>query len=402
MRYRDLQIQTQRVPPSNARTEGFAWLARAGYITRENQPTKLGKESLSRLQTLFQVDENRSEKFHRLGLPVIAAETGEIFFPFPAGPDEILHCPSCHYAAQREAARFQKIPFPAEPKLPLEKILTPECSTIESLANFLNLPKEKTAKALMFTRLLDNKFIFVVVRGDMQMSEAKLTKLVGQVRPATAEEIAKAGAAAGYASSVGLKDALIVVDDLIPQSNNLVAGANQAGFHLLNTNCGRDYKAELIADLAQAKAGDVCINCGQPLSAINASLLATRSSIRFDEVLSALAEVHHDDKGLTLPKEAAPFNVYLMQLPGKELDTRAAAENLYQAMQKENITVLFDDRDERAGVKFNDADLIGCPLRVTVGEKNLRAGMVELKPRKAAENQLAAISEILFKIKNAL
>ncbi|MBI1855970.1 MAG: hypothetical protein HYR93_08930, partial [Chloroflexi bacterium] len=173
MRYRDLQIQTQRVPPSNARTEGFAWLARAGYITRENQPTKLGKESLSRLQTLFQVDENRSEKFHRLGLPVIAAETGEIFFPFPAGPDEILHCPSCHYAAQREAARFQKIPFPAEPKLPLEKILTPECSTIESLANFLNLPKEKTAKALMFTRLLDNKFIFVVVRGDMQMSEAK-------------------------------------------------------------------------------------------------------------------------------------------------------------------------------------------------------------------------------------
>jgi len=252
----------------------------------------------------------------------------------------------------------------------------------------------------MFTRLSDGKFVFVVVRGDMQMSQAKLKKLIGEVRPATTEEITAPGAVAGYASPVGLKNALITVNDLIPQSMNLVAGANETGYHLMNTNCGRDYTAELTADIAQAKPGDACPSCGKLLSALNASLLAMRDEINFDAVLSALAETHHDDKGLTFPKEAAPFDIYLMQLPGKELDIQAATEDLYATLQKANIAVLFDDRDERAGVKFNDADLIGCPARVTVGEKNLRAGMVELKLRKATENQLLPISEVVSKIKD--
>lgn len=144
----------------------------------------------------------------------------------------------------------------------MEKVLTPECPTIEALAIFLNIPKEKTAKALMFTRTTDGKFIFVVVRGDMTLSEAKLKNAVDEVRLATPEEIAKSGAAAGYASPIGLKDALIVVDDLIPQSPNLVAGANETGYHLLHTNCGRDYTPELVADLVLANAGDACSNCG--------------------------------------------------------------------------------------------------------------------------------------------
>jgi len=396
MRYRDLQIQTQREAPSNARTDGFALLVRAGYVTRENTPTLLGEQALSRLRKL--ADKTGKTFFSHISLPIIS-NNAETYFPISTGSTELIHCSSCGYTSRLELARFAKTALPSEEFLPIKKVLTPDCNTIESLANFLGVPKEKTAKALMFTRLSDGRFVFVVERGDMQMSQAKLTKLIGEVRPATAEEITASGAVAGYASPVGLKNALIIVDDLIPQSMNLVAGANEAGYHLMNTNCGRDYLAELAADLTQAKPGDACPNCGKLLSILNASLLAVHDEINFAVVLSALAETHRDDKGLAFPKEAAPFDIYLMQLPGKELDIHAAAEKLYMTLQTENIAVLFDDRLERAGVKFNDADLIGCPVRITVGEKNLRNGMVELKLRTAAENQLASISEVVSKIK---
>ncbi len=396
MNYRDLQIQTQRDAPSNARTEGFSLLVRASYITRENMPTPLGEQALSRLRKL--ANETGSDFFSHLSLPMIGNDD-ETYFPISTGSTEIIHCPACGYASRLELAQFAKTTLPAEELLPIEKVLTPDCNTIQSLGNFKSVPKEKTPKALMLTRRSDCKFVFVVVRGDRQMSQAKLTKLIGEVRPATTEEISRSGAVAGFASPVGLQNALIIVDDLVPQSINLVAGANEAGYHLMNTNCGRDYTAELVSDLAQAKTGDACPNCGKPLSALNSSLLVAYSEINFEAVLSALAETHHDEKGLIFPKAVAPFDVYLMHLSGKELDTLASAEELYATLQKENIAVLFDDRNERAGVKFNDADLIGCPIRVTVGEKNLRAGMVELKPRTATENQLVSINEVVSKIK---
>jgi prolyl-tRNA synthetase len=399
MRYQDLKIETQRQAPSNARTEGFAFLVRASYITRESKPTQLGKQTISRLQDLSK----RSTSFiEELGIPVIKSEAGEIFFPVQTGGIEILHCPSCHYAARHETARFKKEALPAEPALPVEKILTPDCHTIESLARFLNIAKEKTAKALMFTRLSDGQFVFVVVRGDMQLSETKLKKSVGDVRPATAEEIARSGAAAGYASPTGLKDTLVVVDDLIPQSSNLVAGANESGYHLKNTNYGRDYKAEIIDDVVLASAGNPCPNCETALAAHQTEVLADENGFYFENILNALAEVHHDDKGLTFPTIAAPFDVYLMQLPGKEIDTLKKAEELYTSLQSAGIAVLFDDRLERAGVKFNDADLIGCPLRVTMGEKNLKEGMVELKPRKGKENQLVPFAQITDTIQSLL
>jgi len=390
MKYRDLQIQTQREAPNNARTEGFAFLVRAGYLTRENIPTPLGEITLNHLRKL-----SNEESFQfRLSLPTIGNDH-ETFFSISSGNVEVAHCPSCKYTERLELARFAK-PVGTTHKLPLpiEKVFTPDCNTIESLANYLGVTKEQTAKALMYTRVSDGKLIFVVVRGDMQASEAKLKVQVGEVRAATAEEILSGGAAAGYASAIGLKEALIVVDDLIPQSNNLVAGANEAGYHLKNTNYGRDYSAEIVADLIQAKAGDACIHCENPLSVLPAIVLTNE----FENILLALAEVHHDDKGLTIPHPATPFDVYLMQITGKEMDTRLKAEEIYNKLREAGISVLFDDRDERAGVKFNDADLIGCPVRVTVGEKGLKEGMVELKPRKVKENQLVVIDKILEEI----
>lgn len=400
MRFRELGIETQRQSPSNARTEGFAFLVRAGYLTRDNVLTRLGEYVVNHLRDLQ--TKLGDSFFKAIGLETIG-NGAEKFFPVKSGLVEVVHCPSCKYTERIELARFNKLvgATHASP-LPLEKILTPDCNTIESLANFLGIPKEKTAKALMFTRPLDDRFVFVVVRGDMALSEPKLSKHIGEFRPATAEEIAKSGAAAGYASPIGLKDALIVVDDLIPQSANLVAGANEAGYHFKNTNYGRDYSAEIVADLVLASSGDPCPECGKALAALDADLLADHTGYHFENIIRALAEVHHDDKGLTFSSSVAPFDVYLMQLPGKELDTRAKAEELYVVLKNASISVLFDDRDERAGVKFNDADLIGCPLRVTVGEKNLREGMVELKPRADAQSKSIKSEDVVKEIKAIL
>jgi prolyl-tRNA synthetase len=391
MKYRDLQILTQREAPNNARTEGFAFLARAGYVTRENSLTPLGEFAVKHLREIA-----NSISFKTILSLLSINNDAEIYFPISTGAMKVIHCPSCKYSERHELARFAKQPFSAEEILPMEKILTPDCNTIEALANFMGVPKEKTAKALMFTRLSDRKFIFVVVRGDMQMSEAKLKKLVGDFRQANAEEIIGAGAVAGFASAIGLrKDALIVVDDLIPQSPNLVAGANEAGCHLKNTNYGRDYSAEIVADIVIANTGDSCPQCGSSLELLDANLLRDESKYYFENILLALAEVFHDEKGLMFPKSAAPFDVYLMHIPGKEMDTLAKAEEIYNELQAAEISVLFDDRNERPGIKFNDADLIGCPWRVTVGEKNLKDGMVELKSRTAKANQAISISEII-------
>lgn len=219
-----------------------------------------------------------------LGIPLISNET-DTYFPLSAGNIELAHCPSCGYTERLDLAQFKKTPLPREEEKPLEKVSTPECNTIEALANLLNIPKEKTAKALMYVRKADNKFVFIAVRGDMQLSEAKLSKLIGEVKLANAESISKSGAEAGYASPIGLRDALILVDDLIPESNNLVAGANEKGYHLLNTNYPRDYVAEIIADLVQAKAGDACTKCGNPLEVSSALQLVSKGEVNHSNLI---------------------------------------------------------------------------------------------------------------------
>jgi prolyl-tRNA synthetase len=392
MRYRELQIQTQREAPNNARSEGAAWLVRAGYLSREGEVLPLGQQALERI---------RSAKLEAFGLPLLS-NAGESFFPISNGAMDVLHCPACGAVASAGLASFRKFGLPEEVLLPVEKVETPECPTIESLAAFLNLPKEKTAKALMFTRITDGQLIFVVVRGDMTLSEAKLRRHVGEVRLATPQEIEAAGAVPGYASPLGLKDAFIAVDDLVPVSFNLAAGANEHGFHLLNVNCGRDYKPDLVADLALAGPGSPCAACNTPMDLYNAEPLRSNGQVDTKAVLLALAESNRDEKGLRLPSAAAPFDVYLMQVTGRELDTLSRAAQLYEQLEQAGLRVLFDDRDERAGVKFNDADLVGCPVRVTVGERGLKEGKVELKERAGAEQRLVELGRLGEELKSML
>jgi prolyl-tRNA synthetase len=394
MRYAQIPIQTHREPPAHARSAGQGFLIRAGYVSHGGDLLPLGNLVIQRLRNL---SADPSFLF-RLGLPLFSGKS-DIFYPTAIGDTEVLHCPGCGFACRQELAPVKKAVFSTEPPAALERVLTPGCPTIESLAAFLQIPQQKTAKALMFIRKADHQFVFVVIRGDMTLSQAKLTALVGETRLAAEDEIRAVGAVPGYASPLGLKNALIVVDDLIPDSPNLVAGANQAGYHVKNVNYGRDYTAEIVADLTLAVPGDPCAACGTPLEAHKAWVLASDGVFDYENILSALAETYHDDKGLTLPACAAPFDIYLMHVPGKTLDTLPAAEELYRTLTESGLSVLFDDRNERAGVKFNDADLIGCPIRITVGERGLQNQMVELKKRVAAAIQQVALHDVVATVR---
>ncbi len=347
---------------------------------------------------------------------------GRAFIAENAGVDYI-HCAQCDYLDTQEFARRSKSALSAEDARELEKVATPDAHTIETLAAFLNIPKEKTAKAVFMTATIDDeeKLVFAILRGDMDLSEAKLLSALNasDLRPATDAEILAVDAVPGYASPVGIKGALIVVDDLIPQSANLVAGANEAGFHLRNVNYGRDYTANIVTDLALAKAGDYCPKCNSPLEAVEGVELVDTSpaqpakdatytdengkgqptwvsswTLDIGRIFAAVAESHNDKYGMILPPAIAPYDIHLVWLPSKKIDTRSDADDIYLNLTNTGFTLLYDDRDARAGTKFNDADLMGCPIRITVGERALEKNSVEIKMRAKEEKELVEIDDI--------
>ena len=327
----------------------------------------------------------------RLILPI----DGEALSLSGSGERMVLYCQNCGYASEAGKARAMKGSGPQEPPLSVERVQTPGCTTIESLAAFLEVPPSHTAKALLYARPGMNDLVIAVVRGDMQLAEGKLRAAVGDLEPATIEQIARAGAVPGYASPIGLRGVFVVVDDLVPRSTNLVAGANMEGFHLKNTNFDRDYTADQVADLTLAGAGDPCGVCGSSLVAAKGFMVADEEGLHPLSALLALAEEYHDERGLHLPAGLAPFDVYLANLSSRLVDTQAVSYGIYRKLEAAGIAVLFDDREARAGVKFNDADLIGCPIRITVGEKHFQERMVECKRRVGTSIELIPVDEIV-------
>jgi prolyl-tRNA synthetase len=393
--------------------------------------------------------------YRRCGLPVMAvkSDTGmmggklahEYMYLSPVGEDTLILCDACGYSANRQIAIFRKPPAaPESPRL-LGKVATPHCSTIEDLANFLSVPKMRTAKAVFMIAAVSDGveyrelFIFSVVRGDMEVNEAKLANALtaagkGAVisfRPATEEEIRAAGAEPGYASPIGLPVGdhrlVVVVDDSVATSPNLVAGSNEEGYHLMNTNYGRDYTAQIVTDIASAVEGAPCPNCGAAMRASrgvevgNIFKLGTRYSealgcffvdengqkkpvvmgsygIGVGRLLACIAEEHHDERGLCWPASVAPYPAHLVLLAGKSGRPEAQAEELYNNLVAAGLEPLFDDRLESPGVKFMDADLIGVPLRLTVGERSLKNGGVEVKPRDSGESVTLSPAEAVARV----
>jgi prolyl-tRNA synthetase len=386
--------------------------------------------------------------FHRCALPTLAVKSDvgmmggslahEFMYLTPIGEDTLLLCDNCGYAANRQIARFRKPPAEAEAPLPTEKVATPNATTIEALANFLGVGKQRTAKAvfLMATLLEDGgeteRFVFAVVRGDMELNETKLANAIKakELRPAREDEIRAAGAVPGYGSPLGLDPArtMVVVDDAIPASPNLVSGANEAGYHLLNVNYGRDYQAQAVADIVAAGEGDACPNCGCPMrtsrgvevgnifklgtrysAALGATFLDRDGAARpvimgsygigSGRLLACVAEAHHDANGLKWPITVAPYHVQLVLLADASGQAQQAANQAYADLTAAGVEVLFDDRDERPGVKFKDADLIGLPLRVTISERSLKQGGAELKRRDQDERSSVPLDGLVERVR---
>jgi len=396
--------------------------------------------------------------FARCGVPAVTVEsdTGmmggreahEFMYLSPWGEDTLLHCEACGYAANREVAEFQRPEAEPEEPLPLQKVATPGAKTIQDLATFLGIPASRTAKAVFLvatparqepSQPVREEFIFAVVRGDMELNEIKLANRIGAaaLRPATEEEIRALGAAPGYASPVGLDlnrgegaamPVRVVVDALIPHCANLVAGANEEGYHLLNVNYGRDYSADLAADIVSAGEGEACPYCGFAMQgsrgvelghifklgthyseALGCTFVAEDGSsqpvimgsygIGLGRLLACIAEEHHDDKGLCWPASVAPYLVHIVCLPDKSGEVEHAAWNVYEQLQAAGVEVLLDDRQASAGVKFNDADLLGMPIRLTIGERGLKQGGVEYRLRVSGETGLWGLEEVLEQIR---
>jgi len=374
--------------------------------------------------------------FQRLGLPtvIVGADVGimggslahEFMVLNERGEDTLVICDACGYAANQQIAVVARPDPPAEEPLAAEEVATPAADTIASLAEQLGIGTHRTAKA-MFYVTGDGRLVTAIVRGDFEVNETKLTnavKAVGGMRPAQVEEIRAAGMEPGYASPIGAHDTLVVVDELAARSPNLVAGANKHGYHLLNTNHGRDFTADLVVDITNAQAGDSCPNCGKPVvlrqgievgnifklgtdftRALGATYLAEDGSrqlvimgsygIGLGRNVACIVEVHHDDKGIVWPREVAPYPAHLVALgAGKDPAVGEAAEGLYQRLTDAGVEILYDDRDESPGVKFTDAELLGMPTILTVSTRSLAAGGVEVTDRASGERGVRPLADV--------
>lgn len=362
----------------------------------------------------------------------------EFVLPHPHGEDRLIACTACDYAANVERAQMLKDIQLTEPTERV-KVATPGCTTIADVAAYVGVPTDETLKAVFYIHDRYTKegqqgqFLFVLIRGDLEVNETKLLNAIGggELRAAEDDEILAIGGVPGYASPIGLKvrnsldgeGLLVVADDSVETRSSFVSGANDDGFHFTGVNYPRDFAVTLITDIAQADTGHTCPRCGGVLEAqsaielghtfklgtwyseaVGATYLDENGDshpvvmgsygIGVGRLMAAIVEAHHDEHGIIWPKSVAPYQIHLVAL-GPNPAVMKEAEALYQRLRSAGYEVLYDDRDERAGVKFADADLIGAPLRLTMSKRSLEAGGVEAKERHLDERKVIQLETLL-------
>jgi prolyl-tRNA synthetase len=350
-------------------------------------------------------------------LSVVWAEAGEVgrlaFFPHSSGDEELVCCPACGYAAGRSWAKTAWPDPPDEAELAPEEIETPGCDTIATLAEFLDIPAARTLKMVFYS--VGGKVACVVVRGDRAVDEDKLARVLGtdQYYASLEEELATVGAVGGYASPIGLDQTKlrVVADPSVRSGRNFVSGANRPDYHIQNVNVPRDFRPGEWVDLARIEEGDPCTHCGGAMEIESAFALAQSTApmpckpeaeyldtegraqplwlaswqLDLGRLLAAVVEAHHDEYGILWPRSCAPFDVHLVALDVRKEAVAAQSEALYNRLQVGGLAVLYDDREASAGVKFNDADLIGIPLRLTVSKRSVEEGAIEAKWRDSSD-----------------
>ncbi|MBR4861186.1 MAG: proline--tRNA ligase [Firmicutes bacterium] len=350
------------------------------------------------------------------------------------GESEIAYCDHCDMAATVERAECVDAAADGDDvaMLEMEEVFTPGTKTIEEVANFLDLPQEKTIKALLFVTYDEegkqNGYVAAFIRGDRELNMVKLVNALNipehSIEFADEEKMgAVTGAVGGFTGPVGLHDCKIVVDSELVGLKNLAAGACKKDHHIKNVNYGRDYKGDIVCDLKTLKVGDPCPVCGAPVqhargievgqvfklgtkysAAMNATykdenqkdqlIVMGCYGIGVTRTLSAVVEQHHDEDGIIWPVSVAPYHAIISLVNIKDEEQVAAAERIYEELQRAGVEVLLDDRNERPGVKFKDADLLGIPVRITVG-KRAPEGVVEYKLRREAEKSEKTIEEAI-------
>jgi prolyl-tRNA synthetase len=374
--------------------------------------------------------------FERLGLEtkIVASDPGvmggsqahEFMVLNPAGEDVLVLCDACAFAANRQVARTPRPEPAAEEQLPREEVATPGTTTIATLAAFLGIGEERTAKAAFFVAG-DGRLVTAIVRGDHEVNETKLANAAGAttgLRPATVEEIKAAGMEPGYGSPIGARDTVVVVDELVARSPNLVAGANREGYHFRNVNVGRDFTPDVTADITNVQEGDSCPVCGSPVKLANGievgnifklgtkftdaagatylgedgrehQIIMGSYGIGIGRNVACVVEVHHDEKGIIWPEEVAPYAAHLVAI-GANRDPKVSevADRLHELSLEAGREILYDDRDESPGVKFTDSELLGMPWILTVSPRSLAAGGLEVTERATGERATRSIEDV--------
>lgn len=354
--------------------------------------------------------------------------SAEFMVKSEVGEDEIAFCTSCSYAANVEKAEAIAENGVNEEYLDLTKIETPDVRTIDELVSFLNTTSKKFAKTLIYKA--DEKVVAVMVRGDREVNEVKVVnKIGGAIDFALADEktvIEATGSKIGYAGPVGLKADYLFVDNEITGMFNFIVGANQEGYHLKNVNYGRDFEGT-VGDFRKVTEGDICPRCGGHLTvargievghifklgtkyskAFNAEFIDEDGKpkpvimgcygIGINRTLAAVIEQHNDEKGIIWPLSIAPYQVIIIPISNKNVEQMDLAEELYKEAAALGLDVILDDRAERPGVKFNDADLIGVPMRITVGKK-CSEGILEFKVRDKEDTELIEKDKVFDRIR---
>lgn len=365
------------------------------------------------------------------------SNTHEFMAIAEAGEADIIHCSACNYAANIEIGKPGIMKQAEEALKELEVVDTPHASTIEAVAEMLNLPLEKTIKAVVYA--IEDKVILAMVRGDHDVNEVAVQHAVnGSVEPemATPEQLEKVGLTAGFISPVGLKqtdDFIIVVDESVMETYNVCGGANKEDAHYININPKRDFNTDdiIVAPIRLITKDDVCPECHSPLeyskgievgqvfklgTKYSESLQATYLDqngrpnamvmgcygIGVSRTLAAAIEQYHDDNGIIWPRAIAPFEVVIVPINAKDEALMSTSKSIYDILLNNKVDVLLDDRKDRAGVKFKDADLIGYPLRITVSKNTLESNEVEIRIRKSGEAINCPIDEVSNKVQELL
>lgn len=351
-----------------------------------------------------------------------------------SGEAEIVYCNECDYAANVEKAELHVIEAPAEDQKPVEEVKTPDCKTIADVCAYLQLPVDKSVKAVAFSS--EKGLILCFVRGDHEVNEIKVINTVGVNEVEMAEEsmLTEAGTVGGYMGPVGIdpKKAIVIVDSTVMKMHNICCGANKEGYHLLNVNPGRDFTPAYVADIRLIQEGDPCPHCGGKVSkargievgqvfklytkyseAMHATFLDENGKekpmvmgcygVGVSRTMAAAIEQNNDKDGMIWPVAIAPYEVLVVPVNTKDQASTEKAEEIYSELQRAGIETVIDDRNERPGVKFKDADLIGYPLRVVVGPKTLAEGKLEVKIRRTGEVQMLPLdSDYVGAIKDLL